>query len=68
VISYKEYSYKQNCFHQYYRVYILFTCENEATAAADDDEKVVMSQNMQIRPAFFLVLILNTDPKYVNFT
>ncbi len=49
-------------------LYILFTCENEATAAADDDEIVVTSQNMQIRPAFLLVLILNTDPKYVNFT
>jgi hypothetical protein len=46
----------------------LCTCENEARAAADDVEKVVISQNMQIRPAFLLVLILNTDPKYVNFT
>ncbi len=62
---------KQHCFHQYYRAHILLTCEKEATAAADDDEKVVMSQNMQIRPAFFLVLIFwcnfpNTDPKNVN--
>jgi hypothetical protein len=48
---------KKHCFHQDYRAHILFTWENEATAAADDEDKVVMSQNRQIRPAFFLVLI-----------